>query len=796
MLRNILTITVRNLQRQFLYSFIHIFGLAVGLACSLVIFFYAYGEWSYDRHFAKGERIYRVGISFFGMGQFAIATELLGEHLPKQFAGIEHWTRFRRSRNEEIRIGDQTFQEQLYQADSAFFSVFNYSFIAGDKNALSQPSSVVITESMALKFFNTSDGVGKVLQIGKEREEFTVTGIVRDTEGNSHMQAGVWTSLKLEAMDKYSWGSASVYNYTLLRDGTSQQDLEDALNQLIEKTVYPAVGKSMGKNSVEEYRSDANSIRFHVTPLHDIYLKSRANFELSAGGNEMNVYIFAVIACFILVLASVNFINLSTARATRRAKEVGVRKSLGTSRGKLVIQFLIESVVLSLIALVIALGLYELFVLAFLWVTGQAMPSYLWTQPAAMLIVLAFTIITGIVSGLYPAFYLTSFQPVRVLKGTVTGTSSSGFRNALVVFQFSISITLIIATTIVVRQLSFMSERDLGFEQENVLTIDNAYQLPNRYAFRDELANESDVIAASAHGGQPGNKYMMAYVAFQLDTMEQALSVSTNFGDGQLQEVMKYKLAEGRWFNPEIASDTAAVIFNESAIRALGIANPIGKVVNKEFTIIGVVRDFHWESLRNQVGPLALRYEKDKRISSSNLTQLSLKVKPGSVERILKLCQEKWKALAPDEAMQFHFLEDNFAQMVEKEAVFGKAVGMFTILAIFISCLGLFGLSAYTAEQRTKEIGIRKALGATVANIIVMLNKQFAMLVLIAVVISVPIAYFASSQWLEQFAYRADVSLWIYALAAIIALGVSSVTVGFHSVRASKTNPAETLKWE
>src|SRR5690349_2470460 len=378
MLKNYVTIALRNISRQFLYSFINIIGLAVGMACSLVIFLYVYGEWSHDKHIANGDRIYRIGVSFFNLGQFAKGPEALEEFLPKEFEGIEVYTSFNKNSNEQIRVNDQNFKETTYYVDSAFFKVFHYEFAEGNAaTAISSPSSVVLTESMALKYFNDVHATGRILEIGKDKVPFTVTAVVKDPDHNSHLKAQVWLAKDKNLKWGSGWSSAAVYNYVLLRKGVTEADLRSALDRIIEKQVFPQMG---GGLSLEQYVKNENSVKFFIQPMQDIYLKSKLSFEVSPGGNETNMYIFAVIAFFILILAAVNFINLSTARATRRAKEVGIRKSLGTSRGMLVSQFLLESILISVFSMLVALCLAELFVLGFFWVTGQELSVNLWSD--------------------------------------------------------------------------------------------------------------------------------------------------------------------------------------------------------------------------------------------------------------------------------------------------------------------------------------------------------------------------------------------------------------------------------
>jgi putative ABC transport system permease protein len=795
MLKNFITVALRNLRRQVMYSFLNLFGLAIGMACSLVIFLYVFGEWSHDRHFANADRIYRIGVSFFNMGPFANGPERLRDFLPKEFPGIEAYTRFEKSNDEVFRIKDASYEDQVYYVDSSFFTVFSYSFVKGDAaTAMLKPASVVLSESMAKKYFKGTSAIGQTIEVGKKKEPYVVTGIVKDDTGNSHMKASVWISQQHDVLGKEHWMSASVYTYVLLREGVYEADLNRALDRIIEKNVYPE--SNTANVPLERYIQDENSVKFSILPLKDIYLKSKASLELSPGGNETNLYIFSVIAVFILGLAGVNFINLSTARATRRAKEVGIRKSLGTSRGRLIVQFLLESVLMSLLAMIVALGLAELFSFAFFWITGQQLAIDLWSNFLSIVGVLLFALMVGLMAGVYPAFYLTSFQPVNVLKGNLRLSGSQTFRNTLVIFQFSISIALIISTTIIIRQLNFMSAKDLGFVRENVITIDDLHLLKgSAISFKDELLQHPDVVNASLHAGEPGSKALMSVYRYQTSEMENPLTINTYFGDHQYIDVMGLKLLEGRNFNKDLASDTSSVILNESAVRALNLSEPIGARVSQDMKVIGVVSDFHWESLRNEIAPLAIIPQQG---SSTNVRyfQLALQVRSSSVSSLLKTAEKRWKELVPDEPFQYHFLDDNFGALLKKEEVLGKAIGFFTVLAILISCLGLFGLAAYTTEQRTKEIGIRKVLGASVTNIVMMLNKQFTLLVLISMLIAIPVSYYAADQWLAGFAYRTDLSVWLFLGGGITGLMISYGTVAFQSIKASKTNPAEILKCE
>lgn len=793
MIRNILLVAYRSLTRQFSYSVINILGLAIGIACSLVIFLFVYGEWSYDRHFAKGDRIYRIGVSFFNIGKFAPGPEELLDVLPKEYAGVETATRVQKGRSELVTINDQTYTEPyVLYTDTAFFKMFDFNFKAGNReNVLAGPNDVVLTDVQAVKYFGKTDVIGEVLLIGKSKTPFTVTGVVEEPTFNTHLKSPMWLSLQGKISGSPVWSSAAFHNYVLLNETQTEADLRTALDHMIETHVFPESGKPMGYQKLEDYVASDNSVKFYVHSLKDIYLQSKLNAELVPGGNESNIYIFSAISVFIMVLAAVNFVNLTTARASRRAKEVGIRKTMGTSRSKLIAQFLLESVMMSTVSMILSLFLAELFLILFQYVTGTPLLTSLWQNPETIFLFVGFSLFVGFVSGLYPAFYLTSFTPVNVLKGNTAAAGGVGFRNVLVVFQFSVSIVLIISAGIVQQQLHFISVKDLGFSGDNVVTIDHSDVLgTSADAYKEELSKYAGVIGSSYHVGEPGSKRILTFNTFQTPAMTDRITINTYFGDADYLSLLGMRLVQGRGFDKNLASDTLGVILNEAAVKALGIeASPIGQKLNENQVVIGVVSDFHWESLRTAIAPAAI-------ILNDGKHQLGFKLQAGAANEFLKVAEANWKTLAPDETFSYHFVDDNFGEIVKKEAVFGKAITVFTLLAIFISCLGLYGLSAYTAEQRTKEIGIRKVLGASVTNIVVMLNRKFTRLVLVAAFISVPLAFYMGTQWLEGFAYRISLGAGLFALSIGLSLLIAWLTVGYHSLKASRVNPSETLKYE
>jgi putative ABC transport system permease protein len=796
MIRNFLLVALRNVKRQLSYAVINVLGLSIGIACSLVIFLFVYGEWVHDKHYANGDRIYRIGISFFNMGNFAMGPEKLGDYLPQEFEGIEEFTRVSKFSNQLVNVKGETFKELVYYIDPAFFKVFSYEFVSGDPvNSMKNINSVILTESEAERLFHEKDVIGKIIELGKSKTPYTVTGIVKDNDHPSHLKASIWAYDKWETKPETYWTSAAVFNYVLLRKGVTPQDLEAALDRIIEKQVYPSSGAPTANISLEAYKKDPNSVKFFVHNLRDIYLGSKLSLEMSPGGNESNLYIFSIIAAFILVLAAINFINLTTARATRRAKEVGIRKSLGTSRRKLIFQFLTESVMTSVIAMLLALAWAELFVIAFFWITGQTLSISLWDQWWNLVVALMFAVVVGLFAGLYPAFYLTSFVPAKVLKGFIHAPKQRSFRGVLVTFQFVVSTSLMICTGIVISQLHYIQEKDLGFSTENVVTFDNLFDLKeNALLWRSEVMQNSKVVNASLHTGEPGNGSIMSFTKFQTPQMEEALTMNTYFADANFLEVMGIKLIEGRNFDPKLVSDTANVIINESAVRALGLKNAIGAEINKGMKVIGVVSDFHWESLRKEIGPVAILPFNEKK-SDTKYFQLSVRF-TGTGQSIIQEGKQMWSKWIKDEPLSYHYLDDNFGDLLNKEMVFGRAIGFFTALAILISCLGVFGLAAYTTEQRKKEIGIRKVFGASMTRIYVLVNSYYMKVIIIAFVIAVPVATWCMQKWLDGFSYHTPIQPLIFAEAGVLTIFITLGCVGSLAWRAATLNPAEVLKDE
>ncbi|MFN8340568.1 MAG: ABC transporter permease [Cyclobacteriaceae bacterium] len=793
MLRNYLTLAFRLMRRQWTYAFINIFGLAVGIACSLVILLYVVGEWSYESGFDKADRIYRIGTSFFNLGKWAPAQEELLVVLPAEYAGIEAATRVNEDRQTLLQVGTRAFPDsRVLYTDSVFFRIFNFGFLTGDPNhVLSRPQEMVVTEEHAQRLFGHADVVGETIAVGKDHTPYTITGVIRTPGFNTMFRNGIFLSNHGQLQQAHEWTSLAFQSFVLLREGQSRADLDGAITRMVEQHVFPESGKMMGFTRLEDYLANENSVKFWVHNLRDIYLKSDLTAELIAGGNETNLYIFLAVALFILFLAAVNFVNLSTARASRRAREVGIRKVLGTSRAGLVRQHLMESLLTSFFAMVLAIGIAEVFLELYRSIRGDVLFRTPLSEVRLIALFALFSAAVGLLSGLYPAFVLSGFSPVKVLKGVVA-TGGSRIRSGLVVFQFTTSLILIIAAFVIQQQIELMQKADLGFDQENVVTIDNANLLGDaRWDFLHELESRSGVVRASGHTGEPGSKSIITSMYFTSNSIPQGVSLQAYPADDQFLATMNFRLLKGRNFSKELASDSAAILLNERAVAALGLTgDPVGQTINDgKLTVVGVVKNFHWESLRNEVGPAVIMP------AYKNVFQLSFKLNSGAKD-FLKAAEARWKELVPGETFKYHFLNENFEALLKEEQQLAQAINFFTILAIILSCLGLYGLAAFTAEQRTREIGIRKVLGATVGEMLRLLSKEFMVLVVIAFFIASPVAMLLMYRWLEGFAVRSSPGPGLLLLTFVVATSVALLTIGYHTWRTARANPTDSLRAE
>jgi putative ABC transport system permease protein len=694
-------------------------------------------------------------------------------------------------------------EERVIFADSTLFDVFTLPLVAGNpKSALARPNTLVLSESAAKRHFGNADPLGKTLTFDNQHR-YEVSGVMKDMPANGHFRYDFFLSMSsLEESKEDFWVSNNFNTYLLLRPGADPEQLSARFRDVIRKYVGPQVKALMNINSIEEFEKSGNYLRYSLMPMTDIHLHSDLTAEMGPNGSILYVYIFAAVAGFILLIACVNFMNLATARSAGRAKEVGVRKVLGSGRSLLVTQFLTEATLMSLLAFVLA-GIFAALLLPlFNGLSGKEITpsdvSY-WLLPA----LLAGALVVGLLAGSYPAFFLSAFQPVQVLKGKVqTGRRGGWLRNALVVFQFATSIVLIIGTVVVYRQLDYIQTKKLGFNKEQVLVVNEVYALGNGLrAFKEELLKQPGVSSGTITGYLPVPSWRSDNPFFPEGVIEQdkALSMQQWLVDYDYLATMGMEMVQGRGFDPKFTTDSSAIVINETAARILGYPNPVGrrlaKIVDmgkgtqRSYTIIGVVKNFHFESLRQHVGALSL-------VLGHSPGNVSFRLKGANVPALVAAAEARWKQMAPGQPFSYSFLDARFDEMYRAEQRIGSISVAFAVLAITIACLGLFGLAAFMAEQRTKEIGIRKVLGASVPGIVALLSKDFLKLVVISFVFAAPLAWWAMHQWLQSFAFQVGVPWWIFALAAAGALLIALLTVSFQSIKAALTNPVESLRSE
>jgi putative ABC transport system permease protein len=799
MFKNYLKIALRNLHKFKGYSLINIAGLAIGMACCIFILLYIQHELSYDKFHAKANEIYRIALhGKIGDSpiDWATTTAQVGPLMIDEFPEVLDAVRFKYPDKNVFSYEDKRFFEfaPLY-VDNSFFNIFSFRLIKGDaKTALNAPFSLVMTQVIAEKYFGNEDPIGKIVTVNNS-EKFQVTGIIEKPPSNSHFTFDILASFetlyRTAPQEVDGWIYWAYQTYLLLQPGTNYQELEAKFNGFVEKHI----GEMLRQIGAEH--------TWYLQPLTSIHLHSHLSCELAANSDIRYIYAFAAIALFILLIACMNFMNLSTARSANRAKEVGIRKVLGSIRSKLILQFLSESLILAIASLVVALFIVWLVLSYFKSLIGFDIQIHKFAIPWLLTGSCCITFLVGVVSGSYPAFYLSRFLPVKVLKGDFSKNSrNSWFRSLLVMSQFTISIGLIIGTIVIYNQLNYMRTKKLGFQKEQmlVLSLRDDDTKGRAVAIKSELLKVEGVVGVCGSDMVPG-EYEYGIITCYPESLSHGhgfkienLSVDSDFLD-----TYGIDIVVGRGFSKEMITDQYdAALINETAWRALGWKNPIGKRISDHInpaklrirTIIGVVKDFHHKILHEPIEPTLIDY------SPNFSRRLSLKLSTVNTIRTVKLVEQKWHEIAPNHPFDYFFLDDFYDDLYRNEARLGSIFQLFTMLAIFIGCLGLFGLASFTAEQRTKEIGIRKVLGASLAGIVHLMNKDFVKWILISNLIAWPVAYYAMNKWLQNFAYRVNIGIWIFILSAFLALIVALITVSYQSIKAALANPVESLRYE
>lgn len=807
MYKNYFTIAWRTILKSKGYSFINTSGLAVGLCACLLIGLYVKHELSYDRFHEKASRIFRVNMELkFGDNHLNLAqvNPLFGETAKNEIPEVEQVTRLRWYGSFLVKKGNENIREgNVAWADSTLFDVFTLPMISGNpKTALTEPNSLVITASVARKYFDRTDVVGETLTINNTQSRI-ITGVIEDLPSNMHFQ---FTSFIPLVEDEYAldgtWAGSQNWNtYLLLKEGVNADAGAPLLNKMLDRHLGPQLKTVIGKN-INEFNSEGNFFKASLIALPDIHLHSARIGELYAPGNMQYVYMFSAIAACILFIAIINFMNLATARSTNRAREVGMRKVMGSIRSALIGQFITESLLTCVAAMLFALALTVALFPFFNELTGRPLDPAILLTPQVVAALIIMTVVVGILSGFYPAFYLSAFQPIAVLNRKSSGGKRSIFRNVLVVFQFSASVFLIAGTMIVYRQLQFIQQTDVGYNREQLLIISNIDKLGNQTeAFKTNLLGIWGVEKATVTGFLPVSYNRNADSFFTSPAMEirDAINVEKWRIDEDYLETMGMQLLEGRNFSKEIAADTGSVILNESAAKFLGgqdiLEKKLYRIMDentrelKAFTIVGIVKDFNFSSLREPVKPLAL-------IFGSHSGAMTARLQGSNMLGTVSAIEDQWNVMASGFPFEYSFMDADFDQLYKGERQSGKLITYFASLSILISCLGLFGLATFMAEQRTKEIGIRKVMGASVSGITTLLSKDFLKLVLVAVVIAIPLAWYFTDKWLQAFAYHIDLEWWVFMVASLMALIIALMTVGVQAIKAAVQNPVNSLRSE
>ncbi len=807
MFSNYFKIALRNIKRYRGYSFLNIAGLAVGIASCLLILLFVKSELSYDRFHEKAERIYRVGFKFHvGTNQFdaALGPCPLADAMLRDFPEVESAARIfaRQSRGGDVfvRYGDKRFQEKSFLwADPAIFDIFTISFLRGKPDeALEQPNSVILTGEAAEKYFGQEDPMGKMLEL-EDGSLYMVRGVTEGWPEPSHFHFDFLASFSsLPKSRDQDFYDTAVFTYILLQDSSSVERLEPKLAEFSGKCMAPVIEKIMAV-PYKDFLESGNFIGFMVQPLLDIHLHSDWGNELEPQGNFNTVVIFSAIAVLILAVACINFINLTTARSIQRANEVGVRKVVGSTHGQLIRQFLSESIFLSFISILLAVIISGLFLPVFNSLVGKGFSTAYFLNISSILVIVLGALVIGMVAGSYPAFFMASFRPVAVLKGKIqSGFKGRTFRDILVVFQFCVSIILLLGTAVIYGQLHYIRNKELGFEKEHVIVIQRAEKLGlQQQAFKNRLKQNPDVLSATFTDSLP--QMLLEAKVFQKEgegSSENNTLIAIS-ADHDFLETYGIQIIKGRHFEKDRSSDSAAIILNEAAVKALDIKDPLEKrlirvgLKRKPMDIIGIINDFHMEPLHAKIGPVAVIP-----LGEMPGVLLSVRVRPGNLQSTLSYVRTQWNQFTNSQPFEYVFFDDQFDSIYKTEVQAGKLIAAFACLAVFIACLGLLGLASFTVGQRTKEIGIRKVLGASVAGIFVLLNKDFIKRVLIANLIAWPLAYYAMNKWLQNFAYRVSISIWMFMASAAAAIIIALLTVSYLSVKSALGNPVDSLRYE
>jgi putative ABC transport system permease protein len=789
MLKNLIKTAFRHILKHPGYSFLNVLGLTLGITSALFLLIYVSDEVSYDSYHEKADRIYRVSSKITETDDsftWIVAQIPFGPQVAQDYPEVEAYVRFINMARGLYKYEDKEYvEEDFFYADSVLFDIFTYKVIRGDaRSALLEPNKIVLTETVAARYFGEDDPVGKTLTAGNTVYE--VTGVIEDVPSNSHFRFGALASRSNLPEQIGSWGNFGVFTYLLFPEGLDVKAFEQKMQGMYAAYMEPIFGPVNVK------------VEYILEPIRKIHLYSTNAGEPEPTGSITYVYIFAIVAFFLLLIAAMNYMNLATARSASRAREVGLRKVVGSRRGKLVLQFLSESTIFTLISMVISIILLMALLPKFNLLAGKSFDLSVIHSPVVLVSLVAVILLVGLLGGSYPAFFLSRFSPVTVLKGEITqGSAGSLFRRILVVIQFAVSVIMIVCTLVVFRQLNYLKKMDQGFDQKNVLSLDLNGPLARKYPVLKEALLENPgilyVTSTSSRVGEGSGKLL-----FNVETDQGMTQRGINFAiaDHDFVEALGITMVQGRDFQADMPSDTlTGVIVNETFVKRMGWSDPIGKKVEAgdentlRARVVGVMKDYHQTGMYNEIESLLLAYR-----TLNNIVYV--KISDDNVEQALSHIEASWKEVFPDQPYSYTFLTERFNRQFEADEKRGLIFTIFTILAILIACLGLFGLASYTVERRTREIGIRKVFGASERTIMKLVTREFIILSIISIAVAFPVAYYIMSKWLENYVYRSNIGVFLFIIAGLLTLLITFATISYKAYQAAVTNPAESIKTE
>lgn len=811
MLKNYFLVALRNLWKHRGYTLINIFGLTIGLASTVFILLYVINELTYDRFHEKSEQIYRVWISGSMPAtemRHAVSSPPMAEALLNDYPEVEQSVRLRKAGGWMVKKGDVTYSEtdeDFLFADSTFFDVFSFKLLRGDpQTCLKEPRSIVLTEKYARKYFGDEDPMGQTLRMEQDTNVSVITGVMADFPQNSHFHCNMLGSLStLGNSRSTNWLNHNFYTYVVLQEGTDPVEFESGLREMLVKYVGPMLEQFLGVD-IQQFEESGNSYGYKLQKLTDIHLHSDLQYELEPNGNPLYVYVFLVAAIMMLVMAGVNFMNLATARSTTRAREVGLRKVVGSRRSQLIAQFLTESVLLSLMALVAAVALVYLFLPGYNNMIQLNLQFDIFSHSWIIPLLIIFAILVGVAAGSYPALILASFKPAAVFSSEKSRAGKNLLRSVLIVLQFTVTIVILMGTIVVNRQLHYMQNKEVGFEKENLLLIHRSDLLKERIdAFKEQVEQNANVLVAANATSIPSTEYSDNAHWLEGWNRDEIFTLASSRVSYDFDQAMGLEMVSGRFFSRDMPSDSSGVVINEAAVRALGLEEPLNNRFmapgddgeEDQFSpIIGVVKDYHFASLQSEIAPMAMHF-----MPGNYEGYITIRLGNGNQAETLTFLENTWNEFISESPFEYSWMDERFDKLFATERRTSQILLVFSFLSIFITCLGLLGLISYTTNQRTREIGIRKIMGASVQIVMRLLSKEVINLLIISGLISIP-AYFGAKAWLQKFAYhinfQAGVFFLVLFLVSTMVLLLAMVTVSFHSYRAATANPAESIRSE